>query len=217
MNNVDIKRAYRVLLPSVSSGFLAISVAALLAGFAFMTTVYVGSFESVQVQNIQAGELSSNRFIAWYQVTYDKIVLSNSLGAVSLFMFWSVVGLVSYLTVIGLISAFKEANDLKNQSDYVHIDRRKLYREELLRLVLRIIALLMLFVSLQFFMKSVLPWGRELARVGATEQLWFSQALYVASSLVVVAVGVHVLVVLVRLAMLRVRIFGDQLPVEDLR
>lgn len=214
MKNLTLKRILKLLTPSFSSGFLCVCFGAFIAGAVFVTTSYLGSEESLQLTSINIGNYSDNKIVSAYQNVYFQVTDSSGLGNVSLFVFWALVGTVSYLTVVGILKGLHDINELKNETTFVHMNKKSLVREEAEKLVIRIVGLVLLFVALHITTTSIIPWGRDLARIGANETAVIQKIKDCFVAIIVVAAALHVDVILIRLVALRVRLFGEQLPEE---
>lgn len=212
--HVATKRFLRVLTPSFSSSFICIGLGLFVAGLVFVSTSYVGSYEAIQLNNLQTSELSDNKLIAAYQIAYDKVVYNQSLGSGALFAFWCVVGGVCYMTFAAVIRGLREINGFKDEVEYVHINRHTLFREQSERLLIRLAVLVLLFLLFQFFVDQAIPWSRQLAQIGAVESGIIGKVGYSVSAVTIIAATVHVVIVLLRLLTLRVRLFGDEVPDE---
>lgn len=201
-------------MPSLLSGLFCIFVGLFVAGFVFVSASYLGSYESIQLADINSGRQSDNKFVMAYQNVYFGLTENASLGVIPLFVFWSLVGAVSYMTVAGISRGLREIHDIADEAEYVHMDKRKLLQEEGIKFIVRMIALVALLFALQFTIARVFPRGRELAAVGAAEAGIWMKLLYCATAIIVVSLMIHVDVVLTRLVRLRVRLFGEELPEE---
>lgn len=217
MQHTDLQRFGRALVPSLSSITFGSLVGLVAIVFAYMAAAFSGSYESAQLAAINAGASSDNQFIGWYQRVYDTVILSNALGAIALFVVWGVIGMIAYAAVAGVVNGLKEVDDLKEESSFVHADKQSLYREEAEKFIIRVVMVGLLFLAIRAFVAIFVPWAREVTVIAVFESVLLQKVLYLAAVLAGWIAAMHVLTVLLRLLLLRVRLFGEKVSTEDVQ
>jgi hypothetical protein len=135
--------------------------------------------------------------------------LNNAL----LFVLWGSVGLVVYSVVQGTVNELKQADELLHELNYVHANRRSIVRNTLIRATIRLGSLLTWWFVLRFIIYKLLPYAIASAHQSASRSLNLGDLIRSLLSVVAIALGIHLLIVLARLIMLRPRLFGDAIEV----
>jgi multisubunit Na+/H+ antiporter MnhB subunit len=143
-----------------------------------------------------------------YAVTGRNDRLSVILSDLPLFIFWAGVGMAAYSFTSGIWGSFRSVAELGEEMNYVHVQRRELLTYALERLALRIGALIGLLVLLNYTVHRILPYSVALSYAGTTETSWLTGALYVLFGIFILLVVTHVHTILLRLIVLRPRLFG---------
>lgn len=217
MQHTNLRRFGRALTPSLSSLTFGSVVGLLFIVGTYLAAAFSGSYESAQLAAINAGASSDNQFISLYQKAYDTVIISNSLGAIALFVVWGMIGMIAYAGVAGIVNGLKEIDDLKEESGFVHADKQSLYREEAEKFIIRVVALGLLFVAIRLFVTMFVPWAREVTVIAVFESVWLQKVLYLLVAFAGWLFSLHILTVLVRILLLRVRLFGEQVSTEDMQ
>lgn len=217
MQHTDLRRFGRALTPSLSSLTFGSIVGLVFIVGTYLTAAFSGSYESAQLAAINAGASSDNLFISLYQKAYDTIIISNSLGAVALFVVWGMIGMIAYAAVAGVVNGLKEIDDIKEESSFVHADKQSLYREEAEKFIIRVVMLGLLFLALRLLVNMFVPWAREVTVIAVFESVWLQKILYLLIVFISWVFCLHVLTAIVRILLLRVRLFGEQVSTEDIQ
>lgn len=197
-------RLGRLLLPSALSGFCSVSTPLVFVGTVVaitrvhLLTTQFGSLTSPQV----ASGLSRN--YALFANWADQNPYARDLP---LLVFWALTGLVVYVCLAQIIKVLSGAIELEHEMYYVHARRGRIIRDALLRLLVRIGAIIGLSLTIAYALHHVLP--RCLAAATAvalhptaadTAQLLLATALLM--------VGFLLQTILLRLLFLRLRVLG---------
>lgn len=217
MQHTDLRRFGRALVPSLSSLTVGVLVALIGIVGTYFAASFLGSYESAQLAAINSGAVSDNQFIVLYQKVYDTIVISNSLGAVALFVVWGLIGMVAYATVAGIVNGLKELDDIKEESGFIHADKQSLYREEAEKFMIRVAALGLFFLAIRFIFATVVPWAQDVTVIAVFETVLVQKVLYIMAAAITLIASMHILTVLLRLLLLRVRLFGERVSTEDIQ
>lgn len=147
--------------------------------------------------------------IAFNQLN-QAVLGNNTLNKILFFGLWMLIGLFVYalLTEVG-----RTVNRSKEEFDslkYVNAQKEVIEKDYLYRFLLRSLGLLSLGVYMYVFMKFLYPYGIYAVRVGLNENSRLIGWLSLILGGIVTVISLHVFVVLIRLATLRIRIFGIQ-------
>jgi hypothetical protein len=204
----SLRQIWRALLPSWLSGLVAgvVSLAAV-AGTIIVTNYEVSGLrqEIFEAQNSGTGVQGFD-----YQAITNHLAQNQLISNLPLFLFWAALGVVVYLLATGLWSGLANAEELREELDYVNAPRQWILRTILIHLTVRLMVLVLWVIYLQIFLRILLPYVLAAAHVAATSLLSFSGIGYALLALVVGLLALHVHVVLLRLLLLKVRVFGAQ-------
>lgn len=203
-----------LLLPSVGSAFLCtglsiatLAIASLLynAHTGFLYTLLFGPDSSVDLIQSARGT-----FDAIFQTTFSNPVLNK----VIFFAFWCLVGLVVYALLSGIGKTTSVIAETAEQMHYLHAKKRQFEEQLGLRVIVYTMTGLLGFLYSIFFFKTLLPFSILCGRIGISA-LNFSGWLYVMAGTVVLTLSYHIFIVLIRLLLLRPRIYGGWEDVLD--
>lgn len=209
--NTETKINHRLLgillTPSWLSTLIVLTAATGITGGVIAISHFSGSdiqalYSSYQANKAQQGLLESYRT--------DK--LHAIISAAPLMVFWSLIGLVVYLLATNIVGSIKQAGEMKNELDYVNIDRTQLLRTAGLHFLVRVIVMAVWLPYIFFFFHHVLPYVITAATVGAL--LTIDNILYIALAIFVMSFALHIHVILLRLLLLRPRIMSRALYVS---
>jgi len=204
----SLRQIWRALLPSWLSGLVAgvVSLAAV-AGTIIVTNYEVSGLrqEIFEAQNSGTAVQGFD-----YQAITNHLAQNQLISNLPLFLFWAALGVVVYLLATGLWSGLANAEELREELDYVNAPRQWILRTILIHLTVRLMVLVLWVIYLQIFLRILLPYALAAAHVAATSLLSFSGIGYALLALVAGLLAIHVHVVLLRLLLLKVRVFGAQ-------
>jgi len=129
-------------------------------------------------------------------------------NVVLLFLFWSCVGLTVYFIVIGIMQAVREVRELEQEMDFVHTNRQAVLRNFIERLAARFAGLVLAFVTIAIYLKTILPYGLTTV---STATLTIGGILATALAIVILLVTMHLIAVLLRVVALRPRLFTSEI------
>jgi ABC-type multidrug transport system permease subunit len=194
-----------LISPSWLSGLLAVVTA---------LAVVIGTVISVQYQgsNLQllreAQTKQQQPINDSFQEVGSSLSKSQLISDIPLLILWGGVGFVVYMFTINLAAAFKRAIDFEHELDYVHADRDQMIRHAIVHAVFRFAVLVAWFLYLQFTLRVLLPYVVALGYAGAGATINRQSGIYLVTGVLLLALGIHLHTVLLRLVMLRPRIFG---------
>lgn len=150
----------KVLQPSWLSGLIDIAVSvALVVGTLISATYSSSGLRYLIDQEKQRAQQN----YAPYTPLPDHFSSNQLLGDIPLLIFWMGVGLVAYWFMSAVLVAWRDAAELKEELDYVHVDRRALVRQAAERLGLRAIVLIGWVLYIAFTLRVLLPYILALA------------------------------------------------------
>lgn len=203
MNN----HAYlRILQPSFSSGMLTVLVTLATILILLSPSLYSGSefaryFDSASITNSSGYEK--------YQAVSQTVNTSEFAADASVFAVWMVIGLFAYSiasSVAKLVGGFRR---FITEVEHFKADRERIAREALVHLVVRVAAIITLYVLYSLFVAYGLAYLFLFAQAALTGSLLVGVWNVLLITLLT-AFTVHFSVVLLRITLLRVRVFFDR-------
>ncbi|HSX36531.1 MAG TPA: hypothetical protein VLG13_00180 [Patescibacteria group bacterium] len=167
---------------------------------------YQGS--SLQQQLFEARQGVSQTGFNLQTVT-DNLARSTFISNLPLFLFWAGLGVIVYLFATSMWGVLAQAEEFREELEYVHAPRHQLVQNTLLHLALRLAALLAWLGYLELFLRLLLPYCLAAAHVAATTQARLSGIGYAFLSFIVLLIALQAHVIFLRLMFLRERMFGS--------
>jgi len=126
-----------------------------------------------------------------------------------LILFWAVLGLVIYFIVETIFKTLSEMREFNNELNYVHARRIIIFRNTFELLILRLIAAVAWLYFINYFFKKLVPYAISAAYTSAP---LFNKSLtgvgYALEAVILIAVGLHIHTVFLRLLLRRPRLFS---------
>ncbi len=201
----DLNAFGRLLTPSWLSG-LVVVVASLAIVFGAIGELHYSGSAWQQLLAAQHGAgkpLSVNS-----QTLSNNITASTFVSIVPLLIFWAGIGLIVYWFAAGIVGAFQNLIDLKQEMNYVHANRNVLIRQSIIHLLVRLIVLVVWIVYIRYSLHFLLPYVIAMAYAGGGLG-WLKDSAYIAGAVGVSIVGLHLHSVMLRLLLLKPRLFGQ--------
>src|ERR1035437_8162465 len=129
-------------------------------------------------------------------------------GSWSLLLLWSLVGLLVYGLVATIMHSVARAEGFRQSLRYVHANPSTMLASTTEHLLLRAIAAVTLISFAVAFWKQIVPYGITAADASAADVISFYGVLYALLSFGLIALGMHILVILLRLVLGRARVFS---------
>jgi hypothetical protein len=205
--SIDAKLLGVLLRPSISSALIAVTTGTFLIAYPYFS-LHAGDFAR---ENIIGLHEAYKRTQIGESADHIGAVLSQSslLNNLLLFLMWGSVGLVVYLIVQSLLNGLKGADDVVHEFGYVHADWRKIVIATIWRAVVRLSALAAWWIIVRFAIFQLVPFTWSLAHLTAENELslinWRNSLLAALACMLVL----HMLTILLRLTLLRPRLFGS--------
>ena len=197
---VTSRQLVELLTPSgISSVICVVSGMVFTLGVVLINRYRSSSLE-LQYKYYQAHKTVSNSHLT-------GTILNNSIiNDLPLIIFWAVTGAVIYLIAADIVKAFSSAIELREELDYVHVHRKILIRDTLIKLSIRLIVIAITLPYLIFFFHRILPYAVKLSILATTASNTLMIAMYIVSSILLLSLAIHVIVVLARLLLLKPRV-----------
>ena len=206
--NLDRKLFDYLLWPSWLSASICL-LAGLVVG---LGTVLFTHFQtsSFRLQLLNAQVSAPTR----YQTLTSHILSNSFISNLPLLLFWTLVGLIVYLFVANIFAGIRNTADLKDELNYVNADRHELIMNALKHLLIRLLVLVVWIIYIFIFFNHIVPYCVAAALAGSGQLGGLQDGLYILISIVLMALAVHVHVILLRLLLLRPRVFSSAVYVD---
>ncbi len=183
----------------ISAFMLLIATLSYNARTGFLYDLFFGPNSSTEV--IQAGR---NTVDTIFDTTFSNPVLNKLV----FFAFWCLVGLVIYMLLTGLGKTSVSLSDTAHRLFYFSA-KRQVFEEDIgKRLIIASVALLLGFIYSIFFIQTLLPFSILCGRIGIGNLNNISGWLYTLGAFVVFGLGIYIFIVILRLLLLKPRLFG---------
>lgn len=140
----------------------------------------------------------------------NKTVLGNSvLNNILFFAFWMMIGLFVYVTIATLSHSVAETEESLESMHYVHARKKIIQQNILLRWSVRIGGVLAGLIYSWVFFSFLLPFSILASRVALGSLSTIIGWLYLILASIVLVMGLHIFVILIRIISLRPRVFGN--------
>lgn len=197
-----------VLQPSVGSG---ITVLLVTFGALFVSLVNLGGSSDTLFRILLGSDSTPELFDTTKSLfsNFGEIVFSNPLvNKLLFFSFWLFIGLVVYVFISGAGSSIGAAQKLHEEEKLLHMHKKKLEQEFMLRLLLRGLALSAWVLYTVIFMKLLLPFAVLSFQVMSGNDISLQNIAIGCLGFTVLALALHLHVVFLRCFLLRPRTIG---------
>jgi hypothetical protein len=204
-SKVDLKLFIRTLLPSTTSAIWSVA-----AGVLFCITVIFLS--RYRTSSLHKGYIN---YVSGHSLTpsfLDKSIFSTGIvGNALIFAFWLVAGVIVYVLAVDIVKGLKSTFEVEQELSYVHLDRSALLKYTFTRLLIRLGTWIIWLPYLYEFFHSLLPAAAYLSIAASGATSLALRPVDAALSILLVAVTIHINIVLLRLVLLRTRVFNNQI------
>ena len=205
----DSKLVTVLLSPSWLSGFCCILISLIVIAGVVVVSHYKGSALQQEFLNWRNAAASSAYNLALDEPFQDSS-LQNTTNTVLTFVLWGFVGLLVYCVVFEIYNLLHKAEDLKEELHYVHARRKDLIRQTAMTLAVRLLVLAVWFAYTVAFIGYILPYIMAAANVAASQLASVRGAGLVLGAFFVLTLCLHLHVLLLRLLLLRPRVFHSE-------
>lgn len=223
----DIRLFARLLRPSALSGLLCVLIAFLtVTGVVLASNYEVKGFrqellgfqqrqeeeklakEQAELEQMMYDPFGNVSLSADYGQINDSFANNNLIRNIPVMIFWMFVGALVYFLVTGIFGAFQEARNIGDELNYMHVRRQELLRVVYIKTGIRLATLVIWLLYVTLFMRIILPYALAAAHIAANNVLSFSALPYLALAFFSLVVSLHLHVMLLRLTLLRPRVFS---------
>ena len=198
-----------LLTPSWFSGLVAFLVGIIVIGGTVLLT-RIGSATEQSVLGLHSIYRHSSLGINADDV--GQHLGSNSIfNNAILFVLWGSVGLVVYSAVQGIINELNHTDDMLHEMHYVHANRQSILRDAIFRAVTRLAALAGWWILAWAMLHKILPYAIASAHLSAYNLSNIHEWLHTLIGFCLCLLGIHGLVILLRLIILRPRLTGNSI------
>lgn len=194
------------LSPSWLSGLIAV-----LAGVLVVIGTVVLTHVSGTLQQGLLGLHLAYQQSSGAQTVSNTFAQNTTLNNVLLFVLWGAVGLAVYSIVQNVVQELSSADELMHELEYARTNRRDILRAVALRAVIRLGALIAWWLLVRFMIFKLIPYDIASARLSALHLTSASDWTRSILGGTVCMLGVQGLAILLRLLVLRPRLFGNEI------
>jgi hypothetical protein len=194
------------LCTGLSALTLLITTLAFNARTGFLYDVLFGPDSSVELIQSTRGTVN-----AIYQTAFSNSILNK----IIFFVFWCLVGLLVYTLLSGIGKTTSAIAETNQRMHYLNAKKTQLEQQLGLRLIVYSMAALFGFLYSIFFIKTLFPFSILCARIGVNTLNSIGGWGYLLAGFIVLSVSFHIFIVVVRLFLLRPRIYGGWEDIID--
>ena len=206
-SNSDSHALGVLLTPSWAS-----TITGIVISIGFVTFVIVSTFFKGSTLRQQLLDFSSSHSAASAQTISRTLDKNAFISNLPLFLFWCLVGFVIYMFAINIYGVVQHTAEVLDElNNNVHIDRRQLIRESFEKLGLQITVAIIWVAYIVAFFHYIIPYVIVLCLAAADNLLSLVSLGSLFLAVIILLLGLHVHTLLLRLLMLRTRLFGGTL------
>ncbi|HRF28210.1 MAG TPA: hypothetical protein PL051_01030 [Candidatus Saccharibacteria bacterium] len=193
----------KLLAPSRTGGLLTVVFA-----FFIVLAVMTPKFYEIANLDLYLGYIKEhpNGFYKQSLEASNAVNSSRFAADSSVFIVWGVAGLIGYSLIIGVVRLIKNTQDFIEDLEYSERRKRDIEREALIHTLLRVVAACSFFLVYTLLMQVILPLVVVVAQMALTATTLQATGLALAA-VALMSVSLHLMIVVIRLALLRTRIF----------
>lgn len=201
----------RLLQPSFSSAVLAGMTSLAVVLILLSPSLYRGSDFALYFDSLKN---QKNSLAESYEVVSAVVNTSEFAADAAVFFVWMIIGLLAYAIVLSLVKLIISFIRFVREVEYFKADRERIALEALEHLVIRVIAAIGLFGFYKLLVPYIISYVFIFAHRALTGS-WLEGMWYVLLMSLVAAACVHIVVILVRMTLLRVRVFYDHNAISE--
>ncbi len=138
----------------------------------------------------------------------QKLDSNSIISNLPLFLFWCLVGIVVYTFAVNIFDTIRHTAEVIDEfNNFVNIDRKQIIRAAIEKLIIRIFVILIWGAYILFFFHHLIPYVIVLSLASADRLLSLTGAGSFVLAAVVMFLALHVHTLLLRLLLLRTRVF----------
>lgn len=204
MANESMKQQFLTIIkPSFGGGLLTIAIGIVVA-VAIMTPQFYSQFNLDRYSTFVKGEPSE---IAKNVMEANEAINTSPIVAdLSVFLAWSLTGVFGFLALNSIVQIVKRSLQTIDEVEHAVVDKKSAERELVDKVALRLIALLLLYAYYMVGINLLLPVLTVLSQYTLSSGP-FALLLPLGAMIIITSLSVHTGIVLLRLLLLRTRIF----------
>ncbi len=206
-SSTDARLLDSLLLPSLLSAWVLGLASIGLVAFVPLSLFYKSSALRLQLLDFQTTQAHAS-----IQAVAHKLDSNAFISNLPLFLFWCLVGFIVYMFAVNIYGvAERTAEVLDEFNNYVHINRQQLVRDSLEKLALRASVVILWVPYILLFFHHIIPYVIVLSLAAADNLLSWAGLGSLLLAMVILFLALHVHTLLLRLLMLRTRVFSGTL------
>ena len=233
-SDYDIRLFAKLLRPSTLSTLVCLLISLfVVAGVAVMVNYRGSSFEqdllgfqqrqerekqdeSAPTEEVVFIDENGVEFVATvsladdYQQINDSFANNSIVRNIPVMVFWMFVGVLVYFIVTGIAGALASAKAIDDELHYVNTSRKALLKEVYIKTGIRLATLIVWLLYIMLFFRVILPYVLAAANIGGSDILSIRAVPYTLLAFAVLAIALHLHLMLLRLVMLRPRLFSEE-------
>lgn len=205
-NNTALNKIWQLITPSWLSGLIAgIASMAIVIG-----VIVISQYQSSELRQelFEAHQANTVTSTFGFKTITDNLAQYDIINNAPLFLFWAGIGIVVYFFAVSIMGALSSAVEMEQELEYVNAPRERLIKAAALKTVIRLVLLGLWLAYLQLFLHILLPYVLGAAHVAATSTR-ATGMLYAMLAVGILFLSIQGHVMLIRLVVLRTRVFGS--------
>ncbi|MHB1864881.1 MAG: hypothetical protein ACYCPS_01800 [Candidatus Saccharimonadales bacterium] len=202
MENKSFINILKVVEPSLFSSAIVI-----IATVIFSVIAYIASIRPSSSFLNQSFYYFHNEAATNYASITNKLSSVKIINDMPLIIFWLLAGTIVYIIVIDSYRGVSNAVKLAEEWNYKNIKKDQFLKELVIHSILRILSLILLYVFMKIVISKVIPLDLEAIHKLSTAHS-LSNIVGVLLTTLLLVIMLHVITVLIRLVLLRLRVFA---------
>ena len=207
--NLDTRLFGILIMPSWLSGIIDVIIGLVVVIGTIFLSRYQGSSVRVDYLNYLSGNQSQ-----LYKDVNTGILSNQFVSNLPLILFWGLIGIIVYLFATNIFAAVRNTAQLRSELEYANVDRHSLLVQAGQHLVIRIVVLVAWILYIRFFFYHVLPYCIAATLAGLSQVTTPLGIGYIVLAFVVMIVALHIHTIMLRLLLLKPRLFTKALYVD---
>jgi hypothetical protein len=189
-------------LPSALSFTVTCLISLAVVGGVVAELLYKRDYAAIAASQSSQAALQDN-----YQTVGHQLAVNHFVSNAPFVILWGFVGWLTFQCIAWGIGAFKNIAQIRQELDYVNVDRKQFLRSIGLSYLARLVILVLWFVWIKLTLQMLIPYVIALADTVNSVGLLMAM-MYAMSAFLLLAVVIHLHVIAIRLILMRPRLFG---------
>lgn len=208
-DDTDSRLLTMLVTPSWLSGVVAVVGALGIIIGTMLSAQFEGSSLQAEYLKYQSTASPAN-----YNDATDNFFGSGFINNLPLLIFWALIGVVVYLFAVSIFNAVRHTAELKGELEYANVNRRSLLMQAGMHLAIRLVALIVWVAYINFFLHQIVPYCMAATLAGMSQITTWQGIGFIILAAVVLVLAIHLHAIMLRLIVLRPRIFTKALYVD---